>query len=63
MPQNKEQDHDYDYSRGSGKGPEDWGKLNPQWRICNDGAMQSTIDLDNRVEVRPELGPLMRSHK
>ncbi|KAJ8646296.1 hypothetical protein MRB53_008044 [Persea americana] len=65
MPQNKEQEqkHDFGYSRGSGKGPEDWGKLNPRWRICNDGAMQSPIDLNNRVAVRPELGPLLRSYK
>ncbi|KAJ8646297.1 hypothetical protein MRB53_008045 [Persea americana] len=64
MPQNKEDEHPFDYSRGSGKGPEHWGRINPEWKICNAGLMQSPVDLlDKRVEIMPELGRLRRNYK
>ncbi|XXG50535.1 hypothetical protein AAC387_Pa02g4527 [Persea americana] len=64
MPQNKEDEHPFDYSRGSGRGPERWGRINPEWKICNAGLMQSPVDLlDKRVEIMPELGRLRRNYK
>lgn len=41
------QDHDggYNYIPGSGEGPEDWGSLREEWKICKDGLRQSPINL------------------
>lgn len=27
-------------------GPAYWGRLNTEWRLCNDGKLQSPIDID-----------------
>lgn len=60
----KEDEHEFDYLKGSGKGPEDWWKINPQWKACGKGEMQSPIDLLNkRVKVVPDLGRLQRCYK
>lgn len=48
----------------AGKGPESWGKLDPKWKKCSNGKLQSPIDLsDDRVEVIPKLGNLKRNYK
>ncbi|XP_015898085.2 alpha carbonic anhydrase 4-like isoform X2 [Ziziphus jujuba] len=54
----------FTYVEGSGKGPKEWGQLNPHWKVCNNGKLQSPIDLlDARVEVFPNLGKLKRDYK
>ncbi|KAL4197147.1 hypothetical protein AMTRI_Chr04g249720 [Amborella trichopoda] len=49
---------------GSEKGPKHWGEIHPEWTACNNGDMQSPIDLlHQRVEVLPNLGRLKRKYK
>ncbi|XP_011622195.1 alpha carbonic anhydrase 4 [Amborella trichopoda] len=47
----------FDYSEGSGKGPEDWGKLYPEWASCSYGRTQSPIDLATQMPI-PVYGSL-----
>ncbi|KAF4354702.1 hypothetical protein G4B88_029546, partial [Cannabis sativa] len=35
----------FSYNEGSGKGPKKWGHIDPHWKICNNGKLQSPIDL------------------
>lgn len=54
----------FSYVEGNGKGPKKWGNIDPHWRICSNGEMQSPIDLLNkRVQVFPDLGKLKRDYK
>lgn len=54
----------FTYEEGSKKGPENWGKLNPNWTACGHGELQSPIDLKNkRVVVTNTLGTLRRRYK
>ncbi|XP_057983470.1 alpha carbonic anhydrase 4-like [Malania oleifera] len=54
----------FSYTDGTKYGPKNWGELDPHWRICNHGEMQSPIDLLNRrVQVFPNLGKLKRNYK
>ncbi|KAF1881238.1 hypothetical protein Lal_00023274 [Lupinus albus] len=57
-------DDEFTYIKGSAKGPENWGNINPKWRICGNGKLQSPIDLvDKRVQVSPQLDKLQRYYK
>ncbi|XXG45478.1 hypothetical protein AAC387_Pa02g0551 [Persea americana] len=59
-----ENEKEFDYIKGSGKGPEDWGDIHEDWRLCKNGEMQSPIDLmHERVQVVSHLGRLKRSYK
>lgn len=52
------------YVEGSGKGPKKWGQIDPKWKACDNGKLQSPIDLlDARVQVFPNLGKLKRDYK
>ncbi|KAL5810544.1 hypothetical protein ACOSQ3_027264 [Xanthoceras sorbifolium] len=54
----------FTYVEGTGKGPKEWGKITPHWRVCTKGKYQSPIDLlDQRVQVLPNLGQLKRDYK
>ncbi|KAF8398325.1 hypothetical protein HHK36_017252 [Tetracentron sinense] len=54
----------FSYVEESGKGPKRWGQINPHWKVCDNGEMQSPIDLLNRrVQVLPSLGKLKRDYK
>ena len=54
----------FSYLEDTGTGPESWGLINPDWQVCDNGAMQSPIDLlDARVQVLPNLGKLKRDYK
>ncbi|KAM0981245.1 hypothetical protein ACFX2A_014599 [Malus domestica] len=54
----------FTYLEGTGKGPKKWGQIDPQWKVCDNGKMQSPIDLlDQRVQVFPKLGKLKREYK
>ncbi|XP_043698982.1 alpha carbonic anhydrase 7-like isoform X2 [Telopea speciosissima] len=64
MSQEVEDEREFDYLVGSSKGPEHWGELHEEWAACNNGDMQSPIDLlHQRVEVVPELGKIKRDYK
>ncbi|KAJ3677030.1 hypothetical protein LUZ60_002754 [Juncus effusus] len=55
---------DFGYTPGTENGPEHWGQLNTNWTICGTGHAQSPIDLLNeRVQVQPYLGRLVRSYQ
>ncbi|CAN8232417.1 unnamed protein product, partial [Cochlearia groenlandica] len=42
----------FTYEQSTKKGPQVWGQINPQWKVCNTGKFQSPIDLTNkRVNV------------
>lgn len=60
-----EDENPFTYERGTGNGPEKWGHVEPQWRVCEDGKLQSPIDLldDQRVQVSHKLGKLKRAYK
>ncbi|KAL8125598.1 hypothetical protein AgCh_013030 [Apium graveolens] len=46
---------DYNYDESSGRGPSQWGNLNPNWALCKKGKMQSPVDLTNvMVETVPD---------
>ncbi|TYI10493.1 hypothetical protein E1A91_A09G130600v1 [Gossypium mustelinum] len=54
----------FTYSEGSGKGPKEWGHLNPDWKLCETGKLQSPIDLlTGKLQVQPNLGKLKRDYK
>ncbi|XP_052173785.1 alpha carbonic anhydrase 4-like [Diospyros lotus] len=54
----------FQYLEGTGKGPSKWGQIDPHWQVCDNGKMQSPIDLlDQRVQVFPNLGKLKRDYK
>ncbi|XP_042497226.1 alpha carbonic anhydrase 7-like isoform X1 [Macadamia integrifolia] len=64
MSQEVEDEREFDYMEGSSKGPEHWGEIHEEWKACNNGNMQSPIDLlHQRVEVVSELGKLKRDYK
>ncbi|KAM7256205.1 hypothetical protein ACFE04_011946 [Oxalis oulophora] len=49
---------------GTGKGPRKWGHINPHWKACGNGKLQSPIDiLDQRVQVFPNMGKLKRDYQ
>lgn len=55
---------EFSYDEKSENGPANWGKINPEWRTCNTGKLQSPIDLLNkRVEVVSDLGILRKYYK
>lgn len=59
-----EDERPFTYTPGAKKGPGNWADLNPKWKACANGRLQSPIDLaDERVEVMPKLGTLKRKYK
>lgn len=60
-----EKENEFAYVEGTGKGPKNWGKINPHWETCGKGQMQSPIDLlDGRaVQIFPNLGKLHRDYQ
>ncbi|XP_019455834.1 PREDICTED: alpha carbonic anhydrase 4-like isoform X2 [Lupinus angustifolius] len=57
-------DEKFTYTEGNGKGPKNWGNINPNWTVCGNGKSQSPIDIvDERVQVLPQLGRLKRYYK
>lgn len=54
----------FTYLQNSSTGPENWGNINPQWEACNNGKLQSPIDLlHERVSIVAALGDLRRTYK
>ncbi|KAM0938947.1 putative carbonic anhydrase [Dioscorea sansibarensis] len=63
-PQQVDNDElEFNYVEGSPKGPENWGKLKPEWATCSNGKEQSPITLAREnVEVTTSLGNLERNY-
>ncbi|KAF4356337.1 hypothetical protein G4B88_001212 [Cannabis sativa] len=46
----------FSYNEGSSKGPKKWGQIDSHWKICNNGKLQSPIDLlHQKVQDFPNL--------
>ena len=59
-----EDEHEFSYESGAENGPEHWGEINVNWTRCGTGHQQSPIDLLNeRVQVNPYMGRLLRSYR
>ncbi|CAI0439750.1 unnamed protein product [Linum tenue] len=56
-------DQEFNYDEGSGRGPSEWGSLDPNWRACGEGKSQSPIELYQMVKHAPELGKLKRAYR
>ncbi|XP_027353187.1 alpha carbonic anhydrase 4-like [Abrus precatorius] len=57
-------DEEYTYAEGTDNGPENWWRLNPKWKACGDGKLQSPIEIiDKSVVELPQLGELKLDHK
>ncbi|KAL3819761.1 hypothetical protein ACJIZ3_005666 [Penstemon smallii] len=51
----EEDESSFSYVVGAPNGPQNWGKLNPSWRLCGTGRSQSPINLlQDKVVVLPE---------
>jgi carbonic anhydrase len=50
-------DNDWRYSGPSG--PERWGELRPDWRLCSEGKRQSPIDLAASDPITVDLDPVI----
>ncbi|KAM1149604.1 hypothetical protein ACFX15_029631 [Malus domestica] len=62
--QEVEDEREFDYLREGGKGPKHWGEIKEEWAACNNGSMQSPIDLSNhRVTLFPNLGKLKTNYR
>ncbi|KAG6497584.1 alpha carbonic anhydrase 7-like [Zingiber officinale] len=62
--QEVEDEREFSYVVGSPDGPEHWGEIHQEWALCNNGDMQSPIDLlHERVHVVPGLGRIQRSYR
>ncbi|KAE8694753.1 Alpha carbonic anhydrase 4 [Hibiscus syriacus] len=54
----------FTYIEGTGKGPKEWGQLDPHWKLCETGKFQSPIDVPNgKLRVVPSLGKLKKNYK
>ncbi|KAM6578909.1 hypothetical protein CsatB_030746 [Cannabis sativa] len=57
--QEVEDTREFAYESWSVRGPTRWGMIRPEWRMCNNGTMQSPIELlDQRVRLVTSLGRL-----
>ncbi|KAK6942744.1 Alpha carbonic anhydrase domain [Dillenia turbinata] len=64
IAQEVEDEREFDYIKGSEKGPERWGELKKEWKVCENGKMQSPIDMSNRrVKIIAKMGDIKRKHK
>ncbi|XP_052169973.1 alpha carbonic anhydrase 7-like [Diospyros lotus] len=64
IAQETEDEREFDYYEESDKGPDQWGEIRPEWRMCGKGTMQSPIDmLNERVEVVSYFRELKRKYK
>ncbi|GJX90125.1 alpha carbonic anhydrase 7-like protein [Tanacetum coccineum] len=62
--QEVEDEHEFTYDVNSPNGPHHWGEIHPEWSMCNQGDLQSPIDLTHkRVQTTSHLGRLDRDYK
>lgn len=43
--------HAAHWGYGAGNGPDDWGSMNTEWRLCAEGRWQSPIDLTHAARI------------
>jgi len=59
-----EDEREFSYEEESENGPSHWGNIHPEWSVCNNGSMQSPIDLLNeRVQIVSQLGKLQMNYQ
>ncbi|XP_019083112.1 PREDICTED: alpha carbonic anhydrase 2-like isoform X3 [Camelina sativa] len=59
-----EDEREFSYERNKENGPEKWGKLKPEWKLCGKGELQSPIDLMNkRVRLVTDFQKLTKDYK
>ncbi|KAF5822785.1 putative carbonic anhydrase [Helianthus annuus] len=64
ISQEVDDEHEFSYDENSSNGPNHWGKIHPEWSMCNQGDMQSPIDLTHeRVQITSILGRLDTDYK
>ncbi|PWA77344.1 alpha carbonic anhydrase 7 [Artemisia annua] len=64
LSQEVDDEHEFTYDVNSPNGPDHWGEIHPEWSMCNQGDMQSPIDLTHkRVQTTSKLGRLDRDYK
>ncbi|XP_028193360.1 alpha carbonic anhydrase 7-like [Glycine soja] len=64
MSQEVEDESDFSHDEKSENGPSRWGDIHPKWSLCNNGSMQSPIDLLNeRVQIGSHLGRLQMNYQ
>ncbi|KAG6411054.1 hypothetical protein SASPL_129128 [Salvia splendens] len=57
-------EHEFTYLKNSSKGPEHWGSLKKEWKLCSVGKFQSPINIiEEKVLVSSKTGTLRRNHK
>ncbi|KAL1554653.1 carbonic anhydrase [Salvia divinorum] len=57
-------EHEFTYLKNSSKGPEHWGSLKEEWKLCSIGKSQSPINIiEEKVLVSSEIGTLKRNYK
>ncbi|KAI3683518.1 hypothetical protein L1987_84024 [Smallanthus sonchifolius] len=62
--QEVDDEHEFTYDVNSPNGPDHWGEIHPEWSMCNQGDLQSPIDLTHkRVQTTSNLGRLDRDYK
>ncbi|KAJ0612235.1 putative carbonic anhydrase [Helianthus annuus] len=63
LSQEVDDEHEFSYDINSPNGPNHWGEIHPEWSMCNNGDMQSPIDLTHkRVHTTSKLGRLDRDY-
>ena len=61
---NSHGEEEYSYKEEDNKGPENWGNIKPEWKICATGKLQSPIDIQNeRVQKNSQIGKLQKEYK
>ncbi|KAJ0502844.1 putative carbonic anhydrase [Helianthus annuus] len=64
ISQEVDDEHEFTYDVNSPLGPDHWGEIHPEWNMCNQGDLQSPIDLTHkRVQITSNLGRLDRDYK
>ncbi|KAJ0783878.1 putative carbonic anhydrase [Helianthus annuus] len=64
ISQEVDDEHEFTYDVDSPNGPDHWGEIHPEWSMCNQGDLQSPIDLTHkRVQTTSSLGRLDRDYK
>ncbi|KAL4560890.1 hypothetical protein LXL04_033046 [Taraxacum kok-saghyz] len=64
IAQEVDDESEFTYDVNSPNGPDHWGEIHPDWGMCNQGDLQSPIDLTHkRVHTTSSIGRLDRDYK
>ncbi|KAL1554652.1 carbonic anhydrase [Salvia divinorum] len=57
-------EHEFTYLKNSSKGPEHWGSLKEEWKLCSVGKSQSPINIiEEKVLVSSKNGTFRRNYR